>query len=207
MARGGGSREDLWVFNAEKIARAAYRCKTPLVSAIGHEIDFTLLDFVADLRAPTPSAAAELAVPDRGMVRNEVDEIYQNIYEIMQNQLEVCYNKYNTCADLLEKGIHRHILDGGRAELARLEAQLPLLARTSLNEGNRRLRHAAALADSLSPYRVLARGYAVVCDSKGEVRTVGQLCPGETVTLRGAHHTAVCKVTSVEETDESAQNL
>lgn len=207
VARGGGSREDLWVFNAEKIARAAYRCKTPLVSAIGHEIDFTLLDFVADLRAPTPSAAAELAVPDRGMVQNEVDEIYQNIYEIMQNQLEVCYNKYNTCADLLEKGIHRHILDGGRAELTRLEAQLPLLARTSLNEGNRRLRHAAALADSLSPYRVLARGYAVVCDSKGEVRTVGQLCPGETVTLRGAHHTAVCKVTSVEETDESAQNL
>ena len=79
VARGGGSREDLWVFNAEVIARAAYRCKTPLISAIGHEIDYTLLDFVADLRAPTPSAAAELAVPDRAALRRSVDEIYQNI--------------------------------------------------------------------------------------------------------------------------------
>ena len=78
VARGGGSREDLWVFNAEEIARAAFRCKTPLISAIGHEIDYTILDFVADQRAPTPSAAAELAVPDR----EEQQRIFENIEEI-----------------------------------------------------------------------------------------------------------------------------
>ena len=79
VARGGGSREDLWVFNAECIARAAFRCRTPLISAIGHEIDYTILDFVADCRAPTPSAAAELAVPDREALRRQLWELRENI--------------------------------------------------------------------------------------------------------------------------------
>ncbi len=204
VARGGGSREDLWVFNAEVIARAAYRCKTPLISAIGHEIDYTLLDFVADLRAPTPSAAAELAVPDRAALRRSVDEIYQNIYEIMQKCREVCYNKCNTCSVLLEQGISRRILEQGRARLAAVQTRLPADARAALRESGRRLGHAAALADSLSPYQVLARGYAILQGEDGAVRSVDQLTLGETVTLRGARHKAACVITSVEETNEGA---
>lgn len=207
VARGGGSREDLWVFNAEVIARAAYRCKTPLISAIGHEIDYTLLDFVADLRAPTPSAAAELAVPDRAALRRSVDEIYQNIYEIMQKRREVCYNKCSSCSALLEQGISRRILEQGRARLAAVQAHLPADARACLRQSGLRLGHAAALADSLSPYQVLARGYAILLGEDGAVRSVGQLAPGETVTLQGARHKAACVITSVEETNEGAQNL
>ena len=93
VARGGGSREDLWVFNAEPLARAAFACKTPLISAIGHEIDFTILDFVADLRAPTPSAAAELAVPDRWELLQKIYNLEHNIQNNMQNRLAMCYNE------------------------------------------------------------------------------------------------------------------
>ena len=92
VARGGGSREDLWVFNDEGIARAAAGCKTPLVSAIGHEIDYCILDLVADLRAPTPSAAAELCVPDQGQIMHKIQLFQENIHKSMQKRIEMWYN-------------------------------------------------------------------------------------------------------------------
>ena len=101
VTRGGGSKEDLWVFNAERIARAAAACRRPVVSAVGHEIDTSILDYVADLRAPTPSAAAELCVPDQGDVRQKIFILQQNIQKNIQNRCNLCYNRFNQLATAL----------------------------------------------------------------------------------------------------------
>ena len=195
VARGGGSREDLWVFNAEIIARAAYRCKTPLISAIGHEIDYTILDFVADCRAPTPSAAAELG------------QIEGNMQENMQKRREICYTKCKLCADALAGGLARRKLETAKARLGFQCEALHASSRIRWKDKSRQLSHAAQLAGSLNPYQVLARGYAMVAGPDGKVRQADQLQEGETICLMTAHRRAQCLVTAVEETHESTQNL
>lgn len=207
VARGGGSREDLWVFNAEIIARAAYRCKTPLISAIGHEIDYTILDFVADCRAPTPSAAAELAVPDREALQRHLWEIEGNMHENMQKRREICYTKCKLCADALAGGLARRKLETAKARLGFQCEALHASSRIRWKDKSRQLSHAAQLTGSLNPYQVLARGYAMVAGPDGKVRQADQLQKGETICLMTAHRRAQCLVTAVEETHESTQNL
>ena len=207
VARGGGSREDLWVFNAEIIARAAYRCKTPLISAIGHEIDFTILDFVADQRAPTPSAAAELAVPDRAELARKLYNLEQNIQNIMQNQVKICYNELMQAEQTLSPEAVRTPLTARRQSLAARQEQLQQAMQQKLRNKKEQLGHAAALAGSLSPYQVLARGYAMLYDKNKKLCTADSLRAGDTVTVRGAAKLAHCTVISVEEQDESTQNL
>ena len=207
VARGGGSREDLWVFNAEVIARAAYRCKTPLISAIGHEIDYTILDFVADCRAPTPSAAAELAVPDREALRRQLWELRENIQGNMQKRREICYNNCKAYRDALAGGLPRRQVQAGRAQLEALCQALRQGSRACWKEKSRQLAHAAALTATLNPYQVLARGYAMVAGADGKVLQAGQLEAGQTIRLIAAHRQARCLVTAVEETDASTQNV
>ena len=207
VARGGGSREDLWVFNAEVIARAAYHCKTPLISAIGHEIDFTILDFVADQRAPTPSAAAELTVPDRIEQRRKLCTLEENIHNCIQFKLSLCYNRLEQTEQQLSRAGLQAAVDERGTRLDALSERLQNAIRNKMQAEELRLKHAAALAASLNPYGVLARGYAMVQDSRGKICLPDALRPGQTCKLRGAERRVTCTVETVEELDESTQKL
>lgn len=207
VARGGGSREDLWVFNAETIARAAYRCKVPLISAIGHEIDYTILDFVADQRAPTPSAAAELAVPDRIFEQQRLLTLQQNFLKVVQNRLEMCYNECGMNNLLLEQHSPTCALQKKEASLKTLEDTLRQQIAAVVQEKNRQLQNMAALAASLDPYRVLARGYTILQDPEGKLCMMEHLQPDDVIYVCDSARRAKCRVETVEEINESTQKL
>ena len=196
VTRGGGSKEDLWIFNSERIARAAAACRKPLVSAVGHEIDTTILDYVADLRAPTPSAAAELCVPDRREFLQKIAILQENIQKSMQNRLQICYNTFSMTAAGAGMQNQRRAMARRTQDLARVQDAVQLAQQHRTRRAGESLRSAAALAQSLNPYGILARGYAIVTQD-GAVRTVDALRPGQNITLHGAGAEADCIVQGV----------
>jgi len=172
VGRGGGSTEDLWAFNEEVVARAIADSPVPVISAVGHETDFTIADLVADLRAPTPSAAAEAAVPDGAAVRREVDDLRGRIRDCTRERIadgrEAVFNARLDLRGAAERGL-RARRDGLAATAARLQA--------------------------LSPLNVLSRGYAVPLDVAGRVlRRVDDFAAGAPFDLRVADGVVPCRV-------------
>lgn len=178
VARGGGAAEDLWVFNSEALARVVYHAKTPVVSAIGHEIDFSILDFVADMRAPTPSAAAEMVLPDMRQHIRQMEYLFANIQVKVQNQLDSCYNQWYTCtrhpAVRMPKERHRQNAMALSNTLAAMQAQV----HHRLESASQQLSHAGQLAVERNPYTLLSRGYAVVKHNGTAIKSVQDVQPG-----------------------------
>lgn len=200
VTRGGGSKEDLWIFNSERIARAAAVCRKPVVSAVGHEIDTTILDYVADLRAPTPSAAAELCVPDRGEILQKISALQDNIQKNIQNRIQICYNNFTMAAVRQNQRHERQLLARHEQEVQRVSALIQTAQQQNMTQVDKELRSAAALAESLNPYGVLARGYAIV--SCGDaIQCVEELEPGQRIKLQGARAEAACTVQTVKKTE------
>jgi exodeoxyribonuclease VII large subunit len=161
VGRGGGSREDLWAFNSERVARALAAVRVPTISAVGHETDVSLTDLVADFRAATPSAAAEAAVPDREPVRAQVNALARRMARGLTARVELGQQRLDRTGDRLGAGVAAP-LGRGRARLDTLDAAL----------------------QALSPMRVLARGFALARDEGGRLlRRTDQFAPGASFRL------------------------
>jgi len=199
IGRGGGSIEDLWAFNDERLATAIFKSEIPVISAVGHETDFTISDFVADLRAPTPSAAAELAVPDITELKQRINELYAR----QENQLE---RKISFLRDRLSRLEGSKVLrdqfayiEDKNMALARFAERLQRAEEISLDKCGSAVSAMARTLEGLSPLSVLGRGYSAVYSEKKIVKSTSDVKLGDTVNIRTADGMIGAEVVSITE--------
>ncbi|MCS6835921.1 MAG: exodeoxyribonuclease VII large subunit [Anaerolineae bacterium] len=186
VVRGGGSLEDLWCFNDERVVRAIAASAIPVVSGVGHEIDFTLADFAADLRAPTPSAAAEMATPDIGELYGELAYESERLSRALRQTLVSYTAELRQATRALERQAPRRRLATDRQQVDELSERLGFITRRYLALHHERLQARAERLQAASPLNILARGYAIVTDADGR-RVFGraaELHPGMRLRLR-----------------------
>ena len=185
IARGGGSIEDLWCFNDERVARTIARSPVPTISGVGHEVDFTIADFVADLRAPTPSAAAELITPDQEEVRSTVEDYAATLDAIMTDRIRQSRLRVQLNERALTHLSPRVKLANARQRLDEAGGRMQDAMSHGLVLRRERVKSLSAQLTAYNPLNVLARGYAVVRKENGEVvRSVTQVTADERLTIR-----------------------
>ena len=193
--RGGGSLEDLWAFNDERVARAIYEAEVPVISAVGHEPDVAISDFVADRRASTPSNAAEIAVPDMEELLRTLEGTQQRLTQGVQRGIGYRMQQLDALAKKRVLTEPTAYLEDRRQDIDHLTHRLCAGMRAVTDGEGRRFGALAASLDALSPLKVLGRGYALAQTADGTVlRSAGQVEPGETVHLRLAEGGLVCQV-------------
>ena len=206
--RGGGSIEDLWAFNDERVARAIYASEIPIISAVGHEPDVTIADYVADMRASTPSNAAELAVPDRNDVRARLDALERRMDRTERARLDGLRDRLSALESKRALRDPMAFLADKRLLLDCTQKDLASLAERQVAQRRQRFAALCAALDAMSPLRVLARGYAVARTEEGAVlRRADEVSAGETVHITLAEGSLVCTVNETIEENSHGKEL
>lgn len=196
--RGGGSLEDLWCFNDERVARAIYASAIPVISAVGHEPDYTIADFVADRRAATPSNGAELAVPDLTEQLQALDETYNAACRLIDSRLAAAMDKLESLKNRYVLSDPANFVSLRQQQLDGLQQRLSSSENTILLQKTAYFQQLAGKLDALSPLKVLSRGYSVVQTTDGEIiRSVDSLNTGDRLRIGFSDGSADCLVSNI----------
>ncbi len=197
VGRGGGSVEDLWAFNEEIVARAVAVSRIPVISAVGHETDFTICDFVADLRAPTPSAAAELAVPD---IRILLENVYGAEYRMnsaVNGRIEAAFSHLELAENKLKRLSPKSYIDNLSVRFDKASMAMNSAAERILEAKKSALMQKCAKLDAMSPVRILASGYSVASKDGKIIKESSELKPDDMINIRLGKGSAECRVIGV----------
>ncbi|MBQ5884423.1 MAG: exodeoxyribonuclease VII large subunit [Clostridia bacterium] len=184
VGRGGGSLEDLWAFNEEIVARAIFQSQIPVISAVGHETDFTIADFVADLRAPTPSAAAELAVPDIFELKSDLLGLKQHLSVLMRNLVESEKEKVENIQKQVTILSPANKIKNSRQELSNLYEKAVNLVTLKINDEKTKISLLSSKLNALSPLNVLSRGYSISYNNDLPIKSVNDVKSGDNIKIR-----------------------
>lgn len=204
IARGGGSAEDLWAFNDENLARTIYACPIPVISGVGHETDFTICDFVADLRAPTPSAAAELAVPDIAELGLALERTADLLKDGLLSSLDACADRISALRHSPYMKNPERILESRELRYDRLYDHLRSAQKLYVQKTGGHFDRIRSKLLAFSPLEVLKRGYAIAESAGRVVGSVSQLSPGTEMTVRFSDGQAACRIEELRKDAEYA---
>lgn len=199
LGRGGGSLEELWAFNDEGLARAIFASRIPIISAVGHETDFSISDFVADLRAPTPSAAAELALPESSEVKRKLHNVIDRMSLVTEGRIRTLRSRVEALASARQMQNMMALVDDRRMALASLDREMEVKMERILTEKKNRLIRLTAGLEALSPLAVMTRGYSAIFNEEGKsISSKEDLSPGDKVCVRLSDGKAKAEILEVE---------
>ncbi len=202
IGRGGGSIEDLWAFNDESLARTVAASAIPVISAVGHETDFTICDFAADMRAPTPSAAAEIAVPDTAELRRKVNNIVGHMELALSKAVSQRRSELARLASSRVLTSPKNFIDDKRMAVLTLSGKLEQDMKLCLTDKRARFSSLTASLEALNPMSVISRGYSAVFDTSGKlIKSIKQIAPGDSFTFRTTDGTVDGTATNVKAFD------